>query len=1665
MLRLDRAWLSQNTRRCYGAAALQRTTHSTKQSPLPRHRVLIANRGEPAVRFIRAAGEYAGAVIETVALYTSSDENSRYVREATLAVRLPVTSPEVNAYLDPQALIAAARASQSNAIWLGWGFLSENADFAALCEQAGLLLLGPTADSMRELGDKIRSKTLAAKVGVPIVPWLLLDDGVEPNAADIVAQLGLPLIVKASAGGGGRGVRPVHAETELAEAIRSARNEAIKAFGDGRLYIERLLIKPRHLEVQVLGDGRGEVRTFGVRDCTLQRRHQKVIEECPGPRTSPAIATALEAHAARLAAAVNYRGVGTIEFLYIESSNEAFFIEANTRLQVEHTITELVYGIDLVKCQIDVALYQRLPARGEPRGYAVEARLCAESAERDFAPTPGKLVSLDFAAGPGVRIDTSVHEGDRVSASFDSMIAKVIAYGSDRTEALRRLSRALSDTTVVMEGGQSNKSLLLTLCEHPAVQRGDVHTRWLDEAVAELCAPSFDAVPAIAAAIICQREQDELHLANFHTALARGVPQRVERAGAQNIELDWQGKKVSLSVATAGPRTYMVSPSEVAEGDELSVVRAIEWTQDGQYRARMSIEQRQYAINFCQHGHELIVEVDGYEARLTRSEGGAIRAPAPSVLSKLMVKPGERVKAGQVLALLEAMKLEMPLRSPADGVVKTIEALENTQVPAGAVLMRLEDQGGASTAAPLKWLVEEPESAPCRTLAEVLSNPSGRKARRFVSELERILRRELLGLDVLPAEHRFAARVWREAASATSELALKRFLQSLLPLIIWRAELERLFSTEHLLASDARRAQTFEQAFYDFARQYRRGPSVAPTDYRPHLSKAMEHYPIAWSSIDASEETILDASFANDVRFVLHRIACAVRGKGSAKNTDALLGSILALFEKNQNDDHPEANSELQAKLYDALLHLSAARQTTAPALSDAMKDARFLLFRSARSASISPAAPPIAEQRLRGVGIKLVSDNHGVAVWRIAPTQAHQPNEVRLVVSLALQEAKHLADAFLSAMVALRSALRQEDPRRVTTGHRVEITLQEPRAFNRHEALVLARRLRLTADGEGLESVVVHARAPEAVTGHSVVITNPTGQRISVSVVEGSSAQTDEVLGFATTSASERRLAEAKRRRLPYPYAIVRMLLSIDEPYASAGSFSEYDLDESGQAVPVERPPGLNTCSVVFGLVTHQVGATTQARVLVMSDAMLDMGALSAPECQRLLAALQLAHDRRLPVEWLPVSSGARIAMNSGTENLDWTARVLRRIVELTQAGLTINVIVDGVNVGAQSYFNAEATMLQHCRGVLIMTGRGTMVLTGKRALDYSGSVSAEDERGIGGFDRVMGPNGEAHYFARTLHEAYRLLFELYAQASSKEAATLDPIERNAMLDAYPNAAHGFTTVGDIFSPSHNKERKKPFEVRAVMHAVRDRRSAFLERHAAMRNAEGAVVAETFLGGRAVTMIGFESKPVKRLGFVPEDGPDSFSGGTLFPAASKKVARAINAASGHKPVVILANLSGFDGSPESMRRLQLEYGAEIGRAVVNFRGRIVFCVIGRYHGGAYVVFSKALNENLIALAIEGSYASVIGGAPAAAVVFSREVRARALADERIRSLGGTVDEREFARVLAEHQGQLAKEFDAIHSIERAKAQGSIDRIISPDQLRRELCEAVRQPI
>ena len=446
-------------------------------------RVLIANRGEVAVRIIRACRELG---VDTVAVYSTADRESLHVRLADRAVHI---GPPLSAdsYLRIPSLVAAATTTECDAVHPGWGFLAENAAFALACEDNDLVFIGPRAETIETMGDKIAAKEAMAEAGVPLVPGS--DGAVDlDQAREVAAEVAFPVLLKASAGGGGRGMRLVESADDLDAAYRTASSEAQSAFGDGSLYVEKAVVGARHVEIQVLGDGEGAVLTLGERDCSIQRRHQKLVEESPSPAVTPEIRSEMEGAAHRACEALHYRGAGTIEFL-LDADGRFYFIEMNTRLQVEHPGTELVTGIDLAHAQLAVAAGEGLPREGRAdlRGHAIEFRINAEDPAEDFRPAPGRVSRFRPPLGPGVRVDTHVEEGYAIPPFYDSLIAKVIVWGEDREVAIARGRRALSE--LELEGVPTTRELALDIVSSEEFGSGAYTTSFLADA-----APSLESL-------------------------------------------------------------------------------------------------------------------------------------------------------------------------------------------------------------------------------------------------------------------------------------------------------------------------------------------------------------------------------------------------------------------------------------------------------------------------------------------------------------------------------------------------------------------------------------------------------------------------------------------------------------------------------------------------------------------------------------------------------------------------------------------------------------------------------------------------------------------------------------------------------------------------------------------------------------------------------------------------------------------------------------------------------------------------------------------------------------------------------------------------------------------------------------------------------------------
>jgi acetyl/propionyl-CoA carboxylase alpha subunit/acetyl-CoA carboxylase carboxyltransferase component len=1824
----------------------------------PFGRIAIVNRGEPAMRLIHAVRELnrgKSPALTTIALYTDPDERALYVREADEAVHLGCGAAD---YVDMRRLEDALRRSRADAAWVGWGFVAERPEFAELCERLGVLFIGPSARAMRRLGDKIASKRLAEELGVPLTPWsggpvLGLDE-----ALAHAERIGYPVLVKASAGGGGRGVRRVDRAADLGPALEAAGAEARAAFGDSTLFMERLVERARHVEVQVAADGQGGVWALGVRDCTIQRRHQKLIEESSSTALDAAGEAPLRAAAGRLCQAAGYRGLATVEFLLDPADGSAAFMEVNTRLQVEHPVTEVVTGVDLVKLQLHLAAGGRL--EGPPpatAGHAVEARLCAEDPAGGFAPAPGIVELLRLPGGPGIRVDTGVVEGDAIPPDFDSMIAKVIAWGRDRPEALDRLTRALREMVAVLRDGTTNRTFLLRVLARPEVERGTLDVTWLERANIE--AECTDEEPLrialLQAAIEISDKELRLEQARFYTTAARGRPD-AGRAAGRTVELGHGDQAYRFDVFSLGPDEYRVA----GEGGcaELRVERL------GRFERRLVHRGRRHHVLVVPQDAVHLVEVDGSSFRVRSGDAGTIRAPSPAVVVSVLVEPGERVAAGTAIAVLEAMKMESAVLTPISGTVTRVLVNANVQVGAGTPLVHVEpsvdldeppaarislrdvDEGcgepdsdrrmagllllrrlmlgfdadagevrravtAHSRPAPADASVSaleddvltvfadvcalsrrrpgEPEEwgeqahSPHDHFFDYLRSPDAQGRglpASFLATLHRALAHYgVAGLERTPALEQALFRIFKAHLRVEQQLPavmaiLERRvdaagdppeeLRALLDRIV--AATERRFPAVADLAREVR-YRTFHQPEFERARSAVYAEMEAHIDFlagqpgtdqrsermlrlvdcpqpmqtflcrlaqgASHERRRLMHEVLIrrYYRIRPLEEirtfetggrTWGTARFVEEGRYVrvLNTVAAHDELPAAARAAAAWLSARAAdedavvdlhLWDPGGPADHDAAEPPLRAAVESAGFPARTVRvlvSVSGPGPAGAMSRSRHFTYRRSgerfEEDRASRGLHPMMAERLdlwrlgnfrieRLASVEDVFLFHGVARENPADERLFAIAEVRDVTPVRdgagrVVALPHLERMFLEALAGIRRFQAHRTPGERLQWNRVMLHVWPSLDLRPEEIHAIVNRLAPATEDLGMEKTVVRARMVEPRTGESrdavLHLSNPLGAGVMLMRYD-----TPADRPISPLSEYRQKVVQMRRRGLVYPYEIVGLLApAADAPLTGIppGEFSEHDLDGDGRLAPVARPHGRNTANLVVGVIRNHTWKHPEgmARVIILGDPSRSLGALAEPECRRIIAALGLAEEMGVPVEWFALSSGARISMDSGTENMDWIAAVLRRLVEFTQAGGEVNVVVNGVNVGAQPYWNAEATMLMHTRGILIMTPDGAMVLTGKQALDYSGGVSAEDNFGIGGYERVMGRNGQAQYYAADLTAACRLLLRHYehtyrspGERFPRPAATADPRDRDVRSEPHPPHLGGLDRVGDIFCDRRNGERKHAFDVRSVMAAVVDHDLEPLERWHGMRGAETAVTWDAHLGGYPVCLIGFESRPLPRHGPVPADGPHQWTAGTLFPLSSKKIARAINAASGNRPVVVLANLSGFDGSPESMRDLQLEFGAEIGRAVVNFRGPMVFCVISRYHGGAFVVFSNRLNDSLEVAAVEGSHASVIGGAPAAAVVFSREVERRARADERVGSLERRLGESGAAerlplraelaalveQVRSEKLGEVAREFDAVHSVERARRVGSVHRIVPADRLRAYLIDAVER--
>eukprot|EP00899_Mesostigma_viride_P021062 jgi/Mesvir1/28958/Mv17735-RA.1 len=1872
-------------------------------------RLAIVNRGEPAMRCIHAVREYNaenGTHIKTIALYTEPDKTALFVREADEAYSLGgafVTTSKgerKSAYLDYAGLEKALRESGADAVWPGWGFVSEHAEFADLCTSMGIVFIGPSGHTMRLVGDKIASKEMAIKAKVPTVPW---SEGAVRTLEEAHAageRIGYPLMIKASAGGGGRGIRKVMNPDELKTQLEDCQAESLKGFGDDRVFMERMVQQARHIEVQMVSDGYGTVWALGTRDCSVQRRNQKIIEEGPCPCLNDEQDKAVREAAIRLGLASGYCNAGTVEFLFDQVTKEFWFMEVNSRLQVEHTVTELNTGVDLVKTQLHIASGGRLDPAGPPpmQGWAIEVRLNAEDPDNSFAPSPGKIDLFRVPTGPGIRCDTGVEEGDVIAPEFDSMVAKILAKGNTRQEALARLRRALLETSVSVAGGQTNKAFLMQLLETPEVQSSNHDNTWLDKLYGrgeKISGATRGDVALLQAAIVMYNKEKELAKKRFFTSAARGRPAVNEKVG-QTVQFAYQGETYEMKVRQVGLTNYEITV------DERTV--AVDVENLGRAGYKLLIGGARYRTMAIMQGLTCLVEVDGISHKVSADQGGAVRAPAPGVVVKVLVKEGETIVVGQRLAVLEAMKMELSVNADYAGTVRKVMVQNNVQIAAGDPLVVIEPQADESAAQAVKG---------SRIDFTPLSKPKDTSYEALITKLHRYV----LGYDILPNEVMSISPQIGKDRDTKVDTILASFLDVIS--LFQRAVTGDLTTSDVTTAGEGinmeQDRRTAEDWMFKYLRTLDPDSSDLPDKFLNRLKATVGHYGVTSLKVSPQLEealfriftahsflsnrsepilslleaqvasistprSVLDATAAcpPSYRELLDRVVQESRNRypsifeigvelryrmcdqpfldGLRQRTTEQVQSLLDVLMADPTgphvDDYVETLAEIPQPLQSALTERCIRADKPAQTLMLRVMTERYYKIRKLRSlkTGIMDQHPYVTfdykndyrgdtstifvvamfikygelELALREAGVLmqrapegstivldfyayrvmtnerppadvtmkeidevlakvpmpanlkrivvvvsggqmavgLTADEHytyrrnsrgelreehpenmgywfntpygkvlhrglhpmnakRMEIWRLEnftlselPTTVsggdmvlykgiskENPKDERLFVLASVRdlspapatEAGHirlpsLERILMESLAAIRRAQNERPARNKYYWNRILLYVWPTLDMPLKDFAMFLRDLSNEIHGFGLEKVAVSVRTPAAdgsgLLEDKVLEMQDMGGNARIVMRSPSVAPLLPLTNYT------RKVVQLHRRGLTYPYELIKILCNAKVAgmlESRSGDFIEYDLADPhrNQLVPVNRPMGENSANIIIGVIKNYSDRYPEGmqRVILLGDPSRAMGSLSEAECRRILGAFDLAESMQVPVEWFACSAGALIAMDSGTENMDWIARVLRRIINFTQDGFEVNIVVAGINVGAQPYWNAEATMLMHTKGILIMTPNSSMVLTGKRALEFSGGVSAEDNEGIGGYERIMGPNGQAQYFAADLANACSLLLMHYNYAYvspgerfPRRALTTDPITRD--IRPFPHGVE-FETVGGVLSETENKGRKKTFKIRKVMQSVCDGDHATMERWYGMEDAEIAVVWDAVIGGYPVTMLGIESQPLRRFGFVPSYGPDVWTAGTLFPQSSKKLARAINATSGGRPLVILANLSGFDGSPESMRNVQLEFGAEIGRAVVNFKGPIIFTVISRYHGGAFVVFSKTLNDDMEVSAVEGSHASVIGGAPAAAVVFTQEVKRRVEKDARVTALMAEIEAAPASakgslrsrlaelkeEVNAEKMGEVATEFDTVHNVYRAKEVGSVDKIIKAADLRPYLVDAIERGI
>ena len=1753
----------------------------------PFGRLAIVNRGEPAMRLINAVREWNAEgrpPLRTIALYTAADRRAMFVREADEAVLIgPDTDGGAgapNPYLDLPELARALRACRAEAVWPGWGFVSERAEFAQLCRDLGIVFVGPSPEVMRALGDKIESKLLAAQVGVPMAEW---SGGPVADLAEARAhaeEIGYPLMVKATAGGGGRGIRLVSRPEELDEAFTRAAAEGARTAGDGTVFLERALRGGRHVEVQVVADAAGDVWTLGVRDCTVQRRNQKVLEESASVALDAEQVELLCTSAAQLARAAGYVNAGTVEFLYEPGDRQLSFLEVNTRLQVEHPVTEATTGVDVVKLQLHVAMGGRLadlaPAAPPAHGHAIEARLTAEDPEHGFAPAPGVIEHLVLPGGPGVRVDTGVAAGDAIPPQFDSMIAKVIAWGRDRDEARGRLARALRQTSVVIDGGTTNKAFLLDLLDRPQVRTGEVDTGWLDRLMAEGYRPPHRLdVALLAVAVEAQDEHAARQREQLFASAERGRPE-VGHETWHQIDVRAGGEAYRLRVAQTRGNRYRVELDGVPV--DVSAERI------GRFERRLTIAGTTYAVLVAPQGADHLVEVDGAVHRISGGEAGLVRAPAPAMVVAIPVAAGDTVAAGDPVAVVESMKLETALRAPFAGRVREVLVAVNTQVEGGTTLLRLEPAGDAAQA---EEDVEDRVglaglAATSTEAAATRTSPSAAAADALDA-----LRSLVLGYDVDEAAARELPRALSAARAdlpdddpqvLAGELAIMQIFADLSALSRNRRgpEVEEAQPDGIPEADSAERAHNPQEYLHAFLRSRDADAEGLPEPFRARLRAALAHYGVRdlgdpddqalagalyrmflahrrarahvpvvldllqWRLAHAAGLTTLPPEIREEylrtlehlitatqvrhpvvgdlARRVLFRgfdepLLAAARARGQqevraeldrlAATTDpatraAIVDDIVAAAEPILTvfgEPHLAAMLEVMTRRYYRIRHLTdvtVVDRGGRPLLSATYRhDGRdhIVLATTVHTAPAAPVAgePPAVQADLRRIVARLPADCTVLLDLYVTAGQAPDDDPERSAekireslgtlpapldrVAIAVRRAgsdersswftfhpavntagltprgepgarrgPHPARAApdggraagavaadelhadppavadrrppvprggpqRARRPAARRALRRTRPvgrpRLPRPGARPAPARARPRRLPgrpargpgrrpRRRAVGLepraalrlagggpaARRVRQRRQpagaahrgaGAGADPRAVPARAPvgrggrDGADGAAPARVPAPGAGLTVRITKPPRGPLRELDAYT------QKVIRARRRGAVYPYELLPMLERNPDPGGEPGTFTEYDLDDTGAPVPVQRPPGSNTANIVLGTVSTPTARYPEGmrRVVLIGDPTRALGAIAAPECRRVLAALELARELSAPVEWFAVSAGAKIAMDSGTENMDWISRVLRGLIEFTQEGRRDQRGRDGdqrrgtallerrvddahahqghpgddPGLGDGAHRQAVARLLRRRVGRRQLRHRR---LRPDHGPERAGAVLGAGR--VGGGGRPAGPLRAHLPGTRRALPAARADVgpgRTATSATPRTPAASSPASGRSSITRRTRSARSRSTSARCCAPSRTPTTRRW----SAGWTCWTRRTSW----STTRTSAGSP-SRCWASSRSHCPAGARHRWTGRR--------PSPRGRCSRSRRRRRRGRSTPRA-GTGPWSCWRTCRGSTARRSRCVQQQLEYGAEIGRSVVNFDGPIVFCVVSRYHGGAFVVFSR----------------------------------------------------------------------------------------------------------